>query len=102
MSQDLCVHERTIGGLQSAVDALKDGLDDIKQSQKDMVRVLEKIAVQENRIHKVEADQEETFVRLRKVELDTNTLATKIGLYAAGIGGVAAAIISALLRLIHP
>ena len=102
MSQELCVHERTIGGLQSNVDMLRDSIDEIKQGQKDMVRVLEKIAVQETRIHKVEADQEETFVRLRKVEMDTNTLSTKIGLYAAVIGGLASAVISALVRLIHP
>ena len=102
MSQELCVHERTIGGLQSNVDMLRESIDEIKQGQKDMVRVLEKIAVQETRIHKVEADQEETFVRLRKVEMDTNTLSTKIGLYAAVIGGLASAVISALVRLLHP
>ena len=102
MSQELCLHERTIGGLQSNVDMLRESIDEIKQGQKDMVRVLEKIAVQETRIHKVEADQEETFVRLRKVEMDTNTLSTKIGLYAAVIGGLASAVISALVRLLHP
>ena len=97
-AENLCSHERTIGGLQAAVESIKDSLDEVKKSQHETVRILERISSQETRINKLQDDQEEVFVRLRKVELDTNALTVKIGMSAAVIGAVIAAVISALAR----
>ena len=98
MSQDQCTHERTIGGLQVSVDSLKDNIEELKQGQRETIRILEKISAQETRLHKMEADQEETFVRLRAVEMDLNTLSTKAALWAGIIGALVAAVMSAITR----
>ena len=97
-AENLCSHERTIGSLQAAVESIKDSLDEVKKSQHETVRILERISSQETRINKLQDDQEEVFVRLRKVELDTNALTVKIGMSAAVIGAVIAAVISAIAR----
>ena len=97
-TESLCLHERTIGALQASHEALKGSLDKIERAQQETVRILEKIAMHETRVDKLESDQEEVFQRLRKVELDTNSLSVKIGLYAAGIGAFIAAVISAFVK----
>ena len=97
-AENLCSHEITIGKLEHSVTTIEKGLEEIKANQKETVRILERISSQETRINKLEDDQEEVFVRLRKVELDVNTISAKIGIWAAIIGAIIAAVISSLAK----
>ena len=97
-AENLCSHEITIGKLEHSVTTIERGLEEIKANQKETVRILERISSQETRINKLEDDQEEVFVRLRKVELDANAMGVKMGMWAAIIGAIIAAVISSLAK----
>jgi len=96
---DPCKQEGIIGELQATMDAIAGTLQEMRDSQKRFISLLEEIARQGEQIKsliqrtdKVEKDVDGLFKRMRDVELapGKQASATQMGLIAALISAVVA------------
>lgn len=100
MSMDPCRQEGAIGSLEATADAIKDTLGRLEKGQDRFIQILESIAQQGAKIHRMEADIEGMYDRIRKIEYSAATQGVKIAGASAFIGMIVAATVAYLFKKI--